>query len=76
MIKSKSIKILESGKIEFQTHVNLWSFFGHVKDKEVYFLHQGWSALVQMTENEGKSERETALTKILDENNQESKLLK
>jgi len=36
MIKSKSIKILECGKIQIQVHVHLWSFIGHVKDKEVY----------------------------------------
>jgi len=35
-------------------HVGLWSFsfIGHVKDKEVYFLQQGWARLVEMTESE------------------------
>ena len=39
-----------------QMHVQdyLWtfSFIGHAKDIEVYFLQQGWDTLVEMSENE------------------------
>jgi len=28
------------------------SFVGHAKDKEAYFLQQGWARLVEMTESE------------------------
>jgi len=29
-----------------------FSFIGHAKDKEVYFLQQSWTGLVDMTETE------------------------
>ena len=60
MMKSKFIKTLECRKIyiQIQVHVRLrlwsFSFIGDAKDKEVYFLEQGWTRLVQMTEIEGE----------------------
>jgi len=57
MITSKSIRILECRKIsiKIQVPIRFWpfSFIGHAKDKEVYFLQQGWASLVEMTETEG-----------------------
>jgi len=55
-MKSKSIKILECGKIkmQIQNHVHLQSVFGHVKGKEVYFLQQGWDRFVEIDESEGE----------------------
>jgi len=37
-----------------QVHVHLWSLFGDVKHKEVYFLQKTWAKLVETTESEGE----------------------
>jgi len=37
-----------------QIHIHLWSFVGHVKDKEIHFLQKGWVRLLDMTESEGE----------------------
>jgi len=51
-------------KIQFHQNITMrqdfnpcpcsWSCFGHVRDKEVYFLQQNWARLVEMTESEGE----------------------
>jgi len=37
-----------------QDYAFVWSYFRHVKDKEVYFLQQSWARLMEMTESEVK----------------------
>jgi len=32
----------------------IWSVFGHVKEKEVCLLQQGWARFVEITESEGE----------------------
>jgi len=38
----------------------------HAKDKEIYFLQQGWARLVEVTETEGQRKIKTIFTEHLD----------